>query len=93
MALEITVGPPQLAINEGNVVLVTDPDGQIVFPSDKRRIFFRYTSDQKLEYLGQRRALGSPQQRKHYALRLTDIPNQWGDPDRARRSRPCGRAR
>ena len=30
MALEITVGPPQLAINEGNVVLVTDPDGQVV---------------------------------------------------------------
>jgi hypothetical protein len=45
MALEITVGPPQLTINEGNVVLVTDPDGQIVFPSDKRRLFFRYASD------------------------------------------------
>jgi glycogen debranching enzyme len=40
MALEITVGPPQLAINEGNVVLVTDPDGQIVFPSDKGVYFF-----------------------------------------------------
>ncbi len=35
MALEIKVGPPQLAINQGNVVLVTDEDGQIVFPSDK----------------------------------------------------------
>ena len=40
MPLEITVGPPQLAINEGNVVLVTDPDGQIVFPSDKGVYFF-----------------------------------------------------
>jgi glycogen debranching enzyme len=35
MALEVTVGPPQLAINGGNVVLVTEPDGQIVSPSDK----------------------------------------------------------
>jgi hypothetical protein len=40
MALEITVGPPQLAINEGHVVLVTDPDGQIVDPGDKGLYFF-----------------------------------------------------
>jgi hypothetical protein len=37
MALEITVGPPQLAINEGHMVLVTDPDGQIVDPVLKIR--------------------------------------------------------
>jgi hypothetical protein len=85
MALEITVGLPQLAINEGNVVLVTDPDGQIVFPSDKRRLFFRYAFDQQLEYLGQRRALGSPQQGNitHYASRifLTNgaIPTEDGE--------------
>ena len=40
MALEITVGPPQLAINEGNVVLVTEPDGQIVNSGDKGLYFF-----------------------------------------------------
>ncbi len=33
MALEIKVGPPQLAIHSGNAVLLTQPDGQIVWPS------------------------------------------------------------
>jgi hypothetical protein len=27
--MPLEIGPPQLAINDGNVVLVTDPDGQI----------------------------------------------------------------
>ena len=35
MALEITVGPPRLAINQGYGVLITDPDGQIPWPTDK----------------------------------------------------------
>jgi glycogen debranching enzyme len=35
MALEITVGPPRLAINQGYGVLITDPDGQILWPTDK----------------------------------------------------------
>ena len=35
MTLEITVGPPKLAINQGHSVLITDPDGQIPWPSDK----------------------------------------------------------
>ncbi len=35
MALEITVGPPRLAINQGYGVLITDPDGQISWPTDK----------------------------------------------------------
>jgi glycogen debranching enzyme len=35
MALEITVGPPRLAINEGYGVLITDQDGQIPWPTDK----------------------------------------------------------
>ena len=35
MALEITVGPPRLAINEGYGVLITDQDGQIRWPTDK----------------------------------------------------------
>ena len=42
MTLEVTVGPPQLATNQGNLVLVTDPDGQITFPSDKG-LYFRDT--------------------------------------------------
>lgn len=34
MALEIKVGPPQIAIHHGLSVLVTDPDGQVSWPSD-----------------------------------------------------------
>jgi glycogen debranching enzyme len=35
MALEVTVGPPRLAINQGYSFLVTDQDGQIPWPTDK----------------------------------------------------------
>lgn len=35
MPLEINVGPPRLAINQGYEVLITDPDGQIRWPTDK----------------------------------------------------------
>ena len=35
MALEITVGPPRLAINQGYGVLITDQDGQVPWPTDK----------------------------------------------------------
>ena len=35
MALEITVGPPRLAINQGYGFLVTDQDGEIAWPTDK----------------------------------------------------------
>ena len=35
MALEISVGPPRLAINQGHCVLITEQDGQIAWPTDK----------------------------------------------------------
>jgi glycogen debranching enzyme len=35
MALEISVGPAQLVINQGNSVLITDRDGQIPWPTYK----------------------------------------------------------
>jgi glycogen debranching enzyme len=35
MALEVTVGPPRLSINEGYGILVTELDGTISWPSDK----------------------------------------------------------
>lgn len=35
MALEVTVGPPRLTINDGYSVLVSDQDGQIPWPSEK----------------------------------------------------------
>jgi glycogen debranching enzyme len=40
MALEITVGPSQLALHQGHSVLITDRDGQISWPSDKGLYFF-----------------------------------------------------
>src|ERR1700732_2458942 len=39
MADENTVGPPQLVINQGDTILVTDNDGQIPWPSDKGLYF------------------------------------------------------
>ena len=40
MAVEIKVGPPQLAIHQGYTVCVSEPDGQIIGPSDKGVYFF-----------------------------------------------------
>ncbi len=40
MSLEIKVGPPQLAIHQGNAVLITQPDGQITWPSAMGLYFF-----------------------------------------------------
>ena len=39
MAFKVQVGPPQIAIHQGQTVLVTDPDGQISWPSDKGLYF------------------------------------------------------
>ena len=40
MPLEIKVGPPQLAIHQGHTVLITEPDGQVFWPTDKGLYFF-----------------------------------------------------
>ena len=40
MALEIKVGPPQIAIHNGHAVLVTEPDGSVAWPTDKGLYFF-----------------------------------------------------
>jgi hypothetical protein len=40
MALEISVGPAQLALHQGNSVLITNRDGQIPWPTDKGLYFF-----------------------------------------------------
>jgi glycogen debranching enzyme len=40
MAFELNVGPWQLALHQGNSVLITDRDGQISWPSDKGLYFF-----------------------------------------------------
>ncbi|WP_158744830.1 glycogen debranching N-terminal domain-containing protein [Acidisphaera sp. L21] len=40
MSLEIKVGPPQLAIHQGNAVLITEPDGQVLWPTAMGLYFF-----------------------------------------------------
>lgn len=42
MALEITIGPPQLAISQGHTILLTDRDGQVPWPTSKG-LYFRDT--------------------------------------------------
>src|SRR5262249_5180490 len=39
MAFKVQVGPPQIAIHQGQPVLVTDPDGTITWPSEKGLYF------------------------------------------------------
>src|ERR1700748_2883223 len=39
MAFKVQVGPPQIAIHQGQTVLVTEQDGQIGWPSDKGLYF------------------------------------------------------
>ena len=40
MSFKVQVGPPQISIHQGHTVLVTDPDGQINWPSDRGLYFF-----------------------------------------------------
>jgi glycogen debranching enzyme len=40
MPFKVQVGPPQIAIHQAQTVLVTDPDGQVSWPSDKGLYFF-----------------------------------------------------
>ena len=39
MAFKVQVGPPQIAIHQGQTVLITDEDGQINWPSEKGLYF------------------------------------------------------
>jgi glycogen debranching enzyme len=40
MSFKVQVGPPQIAIHQGQTVLLTEQDGQIAWPSDKGLYFF-----------------------------------------------------
>jgi hypothetical protein len=39
MSFKVHVGPPQIAIHQGQTVLVSEPDGQITWPSEKGLYF------------------------------------------------------
>jgi hypothetical protein len=45
MPFKVQVGPPQIAIHQGQTALVSEPDGQINWPSDKGL----YSYGQKIE--------------------------------------------
>ena len=40
MSFKVQVGPQQVSIHQGQTVLVSEPDGQIKWPSDKGLYFF-----------------------------------------------------
>ncbi len=40
MPFKVQVGPPQVAIHQAMTVLVTEPDGQVQWPTDKGLYFF-----------------------------------------------------
>ncbi len=42
MSFKVQVGPAQIAVHQGQTVLVTDPDGQVTWPSE-RGLYFRDT--------------------------------------------------
>ena len=72
MSLEITVGPPRLAINQGHSVLITDPDGKIPWPSDKGLYFFdtRIISSWHIYANGEPWQLLNAGNITHYAARI-----------------------
>jgi len=72
MTLEIAIGPPQIAINQGHTVLVTDRNGQISFPSDMGLYFFdtRLISSWMIFANGVRWQLLNSGNPFHYASRI-----------------------
>jgi glycogen debranching enzyme len=72
LTLEITVSPPQIAINQGHSVLLTGRDGQILFPSNKGLYFFdtRLISNWIIYANGARWQLLNSGNLFHYASRI-----------------------
>jgi glycogen debranching enzyme len=72
MAVEIAVGPLQLAIHQGHGVLITNQDGQIPWPSDKGLYFFdtRLISSWRIYANGEPWDLLNAGAITHYASRI-----------------------
>jgi len=85
LPLEIKVGPAQLAIHQGHTVLITEPDGQMLWPTDKGLYFFdtRLISAYALYANGQVWDLLNSGAPAYYAARifLTNraFPSEGGD--------------
>ncbi len=87
MSFKVQVGPPQIAIHQGQTVLVTEPDGQIGWPSDRGLYFFdtRVISAWALYANGE--TLGTAERRRHRARRRPHLPHQPQLPHRGRHDR------
>ena len=85
MAVEIKVGPPQLAIHQGYTVLVTEPDGQMEGTSDKGLYFLdtRVISTYALYANGETWDLLNSGAPAHYGAKIfltnKSFPSEGGD--------------
>ena len=68
MTFKVQVGPPQIAIHQGQTVLITEEDGQINWPSEKGLYFFDTRIVSSWTDLCQRRTLGAAERRRHELL-------------------------
>ena len=87
MSFKVQVGPPQIAIHQAMTVLMTEPDGQVRWPTDKGLVLLRYKPDQRLERLRQRRAVGIARRRCGQLRRRAHLSYQPQIPHRGRRGR------
>ena len=78
MPFKVQIGPPQISIHQGQTVLISDPDGQINWPSEKGSLLSRYARRQQLDRLRQWRALGVVERRSRHLLRGAYLPDQSG---------------
>ena len=72
MSFKVQVGPPQIAIHQGQTVLVTEQDGQINWPSEKGLYFLdtRVISSWKIYANGEPWNLLNGGAVTHYASRI-----------------------
>ena len=76
MTVKVQVGPPQIAIHQGQTVLITEEDGQINWPSEKGLYFFDTRVVSSWRHLCQRRTMGTAERRRHQLLRIPHLPDQ-----------------
>lgn len=85
MSVKVSIGPPQLAISCGRIVLLTEPDGQISWPTQKGLYFFdtRLISSWRIYANGEEWDLLNSGSVTHYASRVflinRTIPTEDGD--------------
>ena len=86
MPIKIQVGPPQIAIHQGQTVLVSEEDGQINWPSEKGLYFLdtRVVSSWRIYANGQPWELLNGGAISYYAARVY-LTNRFF-PDRRQRS-------